>query len=440
MKRPTGHLRAAKSGPLIGEGLAPGDKSISHRALILSAMAEGRSTITGLLDGDDVLRTAAAMRALGAEIERAGDDWIVTGKRWKPPAQRLYFGNSGTGVRLVMGAVASAGLEVCFDGDVSLRSRPMGRVLEPLRMMGVDADARDGRLPVSISAGATLSAVSCKLAKPSAQVKSAILLAALGAGGCTRVHEPILCRDHTERMLGAFGVEMDIKPDGAQGRFIEIEGGQVLSPADVVVPGDPSSAAFIVAAALITPGSDIVMANVLVNPLRAGFYATLRDMGADITFENAREVNGEPVADIRARYSVLHGVEVPAERAPSMIDEYPILAIVAAFATGETKMLGLEELRVKESDRIAATQAGLVSCGVDVRSGEDWLSVTGKGTPPPGGATIKTSHDHRIAMSFLVLGLASDRAVTIDDGAMIATSFPDFALLMKSFGADILEG
>lgn len=440
MTQPTGQVRAMKSGPLAGEAAAPGDKSISHRALILSAMAQGQSTISGLLQGDDVLRTAAAMRALGAEIERSGAEWCVTGQRWRSPAQRLYFGNSGTGARLVMGAVAGAGIAAGFDGDISLRSRPMGRVLEPLRMMGLDAEALEGRLPVTISAGEALTAVSCKLAKPSAQVKSAILLAALGAEGRTKLHEPVLCRDHTERMLGAFGVALDIQPDEATGRYIEIEGGQELQATNIAVPGDPSSAAFLVAAAVITPGSDVLIRNVLVNPLRAGFYATLREMSADITFENVREENGETVADIRARHSVLHGIDVPAERAPSMIDEYPILAIVAAFAAGETKMLGLEELRVKESDRIAATEAGLVSCGVDVRSGDDWMTVKGDGAPPAGGAKVKASHDHRIAMSFLVLGLAAESGTTIDDGSMIATSFPDFIPVMNFLGADISEG
>ncbi len=300
-----GPVCARKSGPLTGIATAPGDKSISHRALIFAALADGTSTIARLLEGADVLRTAAAMRALGAEVERDGGVWRVTGGKWQAPEKALYFGNAGTGVRLVMGAVAGAGVAAIFDGDQSLRARPMGRVLEPLRMMGLEADDRGGRLPVSIGADAALATIDCKLATPSAQVKSAILLAALGAKGKTRIHEPVLCRDHTERMLQAFGVDLHMESDGAQGRFIEIEGGQKLRPADVFVPGDPSSAAFLIAAAIITPHSDITIKNVLTNPTRAGFFQTLREMGADIAFENSRVENGEPVADIRARHCVL---------------------------------------------------------------------------------------------------------------------------------------
>ncbi len=433
----TGPMIARKARPLAGACAAPGDKSISHRALIFGALADGASRVSGLLEGEDVLRTAAAMRALGAEIERDGGDWQVRGGPWRAPNQRLYFGNSGTGVRLVMGAVAGAGVAASFDGDKSLRSRPMGRVLEPLRMMGVTATAQDSRLPVSLEAGDGLKAVSCKLAKPSAQVKSAILLAALGAEGVTRVHEPALCRDHTERMLGAFGADLSFEPDEAGGRFISLRGGQRLRAAEVAVPGDPSSAAFLAAAAVITPGADVTIKNVLVNPLRTGFYQTLKDMGADIAFENQRESCGEPIADIRARHSVLHGVDVPAERAPSMIDEYPILSVVAAFATGETKMNGLEELRVKESDRVASTESGLAANGVDVKSGPDWLRVAGDGSPPAGGGRVKVEHDHRIAMSFLVMGLAARSPVEIDDGAMIATSFPAFVETMSAIGADV---
>lgn len=433
----TGPLKARKTGPLVGDCVAPGDKSISHRALIFSALADGESTVTGLLEGDDVLRTAAAMRALGAEVERDGGVWRISGGPWRSPDHPLYFGNSGTGVRLVMGAVAGARVAASFDGDKSLRSRPMGRVLEPLRMMGLSADDHGARLPVSVKTGDGLKAVSCKLAKPSAQVKSAILLAALGADGVTRVHEPELSRDHTERMLGAFGADLAFEPDDATGRFISLRGGQRLRPADVAVPGDPSSAAFLVAAAVITPGSDVTIKDVLINPLRAGFYETLRDMGADIAFENQRVASGEPIADIRARHSVLHGVEVPAARAPSMIDEYPILSVVAAFATGETKMHGLEELRVKESDRVASTEQGLAANGVDVKSGEDWLRVIGTGSAPAGGGRVKVEHDHRIAMSFLVLGLASVAPVEIDDSAMIATSFPAFADVLASLGGNL---
>lgn len=435
MAEPDGAVTSKKSGPLVGEATAPGDKSISHRALIFGALAEGATQITGLLDGDDVLRTAAAMRALGAGVERDGAAWRVVGAPWRSPGKALYFGNSGTGARLAMGAVAGAGVAAVFDGDASLRARPMGRVLEPLRMMGLEARDKDGRLPVAIEAGARLKAVDCKLAQPSAQVKSAILLAALGAEGTTCVHEPVRSRDHTERMLAAFGGKLDFEDDGAGGRRISIRGGQKLTPANIVAPGDPSSAAFLIAAAAITPGSDVIVRNVLINPLRAGFYETLRDMGADIAFENQRDENGEPIADIRARHSVLHGCEVSAARAPSMIDEYPILAIVASFAAGETKMAGLEELRVKESDRVASVEAGLAACGVDVASGPDWLRVVGDGSPPEGGARVRTRHDHRIAMSFLVMGLASNAPVEIDDAAMIATSFPGFVAAMARLGA-----
>lgn len=430
-----GPLVSRRSGPLSGAVKAPGDKSISHRALLFGALADGESEATGLLEGDDVLRTAAAMRALGADIERTAGVWRIRGGGWRTPEKPLYFGNSGTGARLTMGAVAGAGVSAVFDGDGSLRSRPMGRVLEPLRLMGVGADDHGGRLPVTIHTGGALTAVACRLATPSAQVKSAILLAALGADGETRIHEPVLCRDHTERMLGAFGVTLGFESDGEAGRTIKIAGGQILRPAKVVVPGDPSSAAFLTAAAVITPGSDVVVKGVLVNALRTGFYQTLKDMGAAVSFENMREENGEPVADIRARHSVLHGIDVPAERAPSMIDEYPILAIVAAHAHGETMMRGLEELRVKESDRIACVEAGLAAIGGDASCGPDWLRVRGDGKGLTGAGKVKTHHDHRIAMSFLVAGLAAENPVEIDDASMIATSFPEFSGLMASLGA-----
>jgi 3-phosphoshikimate 1-carboxyvinyltransferase len=398
-------------------------------------MAKGESTIEGLLEAEDVLRTASALRGFGAEVEREQGRWRILGVPWRTPKKTLYLGNSGTGARLLMGAAAGMGVGATIDGDASLRARPMGRVLEPLRMMGLEAVDADGRLPVTIEAGPKLAAVTCHLARPSAQVKSAIILAALGAKGTTRIHEPSLCRDHTERLLAVFGAELYFESDGAQGRHIALSGGQRLSPCEVEIPGDPSSAAFIVAAALMTPHSDILVKNVNANPLRLGFYDTLREMGAQIAFENLRKKNGEPVADIRARHSRLHGAAPPPERAPAMIDEYPILAVAAAFASGETKMTGLSELRVKESDRIAAIEAGLVSCGVDVSSGPDGLRVIGDGKPPRGGAVVKTRGDHRIAMSFLVLGCASREAVEIDDGAMIATSFPDFPAAMRRLGA-----
>lgn len=432
--------RARREGALRGAAAAPGDKSISHRALILGALASGETSVHGLLEADDVLRTAGAMRALGASVERdrtpAGPVWRVSGGEWRTPAKPLYFSNSGTGARLVMGAVAGARIAASFDGDGSLRSRPMNRILDPLRLMGVEAASEDGRLPATIFAGEFLKAVDFTLPKPSAQIKSAILLAGLGAEGETVVHEPEPCRDHTERMLAAFGVALDVAPSG-RGRVIRLKGGQSLAPASVRVPGDPSSAAFLAAAALIVPGSEIVVRDVLVNPLRTGFFETLKEMGADIAFENLREEGGEPVADIRTRYSRLNAVKVPAARAASMIDEYPILSIVASFADGDTLMSGVEELRVKESDRIASVEAGLRANGVRTESGPDWLKVAGTGGEVAGGGAVATHHDHRIAMSFLIMGLAAKDPVKIDDAAMIATSFPNFLPLMRSLGAAI---
>ncbi|MFQ5564407.1 MAG: 3-phosphoshikimate 1-carboxyvinyltransferase [Parvularculaceae bacterium] len=435
-----GPWRARAGGSLSGRIRAPGDKSISHRAVLMGATASGRTRIRGLLEGEDVLRTAAAMRALGAAVERnrgpAGPVWGIEGGAWRAPDRPLYFGNSGTGVRLAMGAVAGAGVSARFEGDASLRARPMGRVLEPLRAMGLKAQSRDGRLPVAIDAGGPLRAIDYALPTPSAQVKSALLLAGLGAAGMTIVREPVLCRDHTERMLAAFGANLEIADkDGV--RTIAVEGGQRLTAAEINVPGDPSSAAFPVVAALITPGSDVIVENVLINSLRIGLYKTLLEMGADLAFENERVENGEPVADIRARHSALEGVTVPAERAASMIDEYPALSVAAAFADGETLMQGIGELRVKESDRLTACEAGLEAAGVAVESGPDWLRVIGDGAPAKGGARIETQFDHRIAMSFLVMGLAAREPVEIDDGAMIATSFPGFLPLMKQLRADL---
>ncbi|MBI1391702.1 MAG: 3-phosphoshikimate 1-carboxyvinyltransferase [Alphaproteobacteria bacterium] len=440
-----GPWRATRGGALSGATSAPGDKSISHRALIFGALADGETNVAGLLEGDDVLRTAAAMRALGADIERNRDgakgpaavEWRIAGRRWSPPDAALYFGNSGTGCRLVMGAVAGAGVDARFDGDGSLRARPMGRIAEPLRAMGAIVEMTDGRLPLGVSTPNGLAGVAYELPVASAQVKSAALLAGLGAAGETIINEPTPSRDHTERMLAAFGVRIDIETTGA-GRRIRLDGGQKLTACNVVVPGDPSSAAFPVVAALIVPGSDVLVRNVLVNPLRAGVFETLIEMGADISLENRREAGGEPVADIRARHSGLKGVAVPARRAPSMIDEYPILAVAAAFADGDTYMPGIEELRVKETDRIDATEAMLKAAGVETDAGPDWMRVCGKGgAAPAGGGRVETRHDHRIAMSALVLGLATRRPVEIDDAAMIGTSFPNFAELMRGLGADL---
>lgn len=431
---------AARSGrPLQGQALAPGDKSISHRALIFGALAEGETLATGLLEGDDVLRTAAAMRALGAKVERdlseTGPLWRVTGAPWRTPERPLYFGNSGTGCRLVLGAAAGQGVDARFDGDESLRKRPMRRVSAPLALMGAKIDAPGDRLPLSLAA-APLTGVNYTLPVASAQVKSAVLLAALGASATTTVIEPQPSRDHTERMLAAFGARLDVKKDGFS-RQITIKGGQRLKATRVDVPGDPSSAAFIAAAAAIAPGSDVTVRNVLINPLRAGFYETLREMGAAVAFLNERVAGGEPVADIRVTHAALNGVAVPASRAPSMIDEYPILSVVAAFAKGDTYMPGIEELRVKESDRLDAIEAGLNLNGVETESGPDWLRVFGRSGDVAGGGYVRTHLDHRIAMSFLVMGLASSKAVTIDDASMIATSYPDFVESMRALGADI---
>jgi 3-phosphoshikimate 1-carboxyvinyltransferase len=432
------------SGPLRGAVTAPGDKSISHRSLILGALAHGVTRIDGLLEGDDVRRTAAAMSAFGARVERLDPGhWRVTGSGGlTEPADVVDCGNAGTGVRLIMGAAAGFELSVAFTGDSSLRGRPMRRVLKPLGLMGATWIGREGdRLPLCLRGGG-LSGISYSPPEPSAQVKSAVLLAGLNASGATRVTEPVLTRDHTERMLRAFGAQVEVT-DGAEGRTIVLAGGQALSGTPVAVPGDPSSAAFPLVAALITPGSAVTVTNVLLNPLRTGLFATLREMGGELLIENIREAGGEPVGDVTARYSPLTGVEVPAERAASMIDEYPILAIAAAFARGPTIMRGLGELRVKESDRIALTAAGLAACGVQVEEEAEGLIVVGTNHGNhgvAGGARVATHGDHRIAMSFLVLGLAAREAVGVDEAAMIATSFPGFGELMRSLGAQIDAG
>ncbi|ADP70190.1 3-phosphoshikimate 1-carboxyvinyltransferase [Rhodomicrobium vannielii ATCC 17100] len=435
-------LMSRKSGRLQGAVVVPGDKSISHRALILGALAEGRTRITGLLEAEDILCTARALEALGAGVERDADGaWTVTGRGLgglAAPAGDLDFGNSGTGARLMMGVVAGHPLAARFTGDASLQKRPMGRVLAPLQSMGL-AIEEEGRntLPLTLVGTGDLVPISYRLPVPSAQVKSAVLLAGLFASGETSVIESEKSRDHTEKMLRYFGAEISVEPFEG-GLRIALEGRRTLQGQPVAVPGDPSSAAFLVAAALITPASDILVKNVLVNPTRTGFYETLAEMGADISFENEREVSGEPVADIRARTSELRGVTVPAARAPSMIDEYPMLAALATLAEGETLMEGLAELRVKESDRLAAMVDGLVACGAIAHARGDTLTVLGL-PKVRGGATIKTHMDHRIAMSFLVLGLATEEPVTVDDASMIATSFPEFRTLMQQVGATLDE-
>ncbi len=430
-------LRADPSSRLGGRLTMPGDKSISHRALILGAMAEGETRIEGLLESDDVLRTAAAVQALGARVARIGPThWTVNGGAWRSPDETIDLGNSGTAVRLLLGAIAGRRVRARLTGDSSLRRRPMGRVVEPLRAMGARIEG-DDRLPIEVQGG-DLQGLNWKSPVASAQLKSAVLLAGLAASGRTEIIEPSPSRDHMENMLRAFGARVE-SDDVATGRRIRIAGGQPLRGTQLMVPGDPSSAAFPLVAALITPGSEVIVHGVLVNPLRFGLFTTLIEMGADLQISNHRRVGGELVADIRARSSALNGIEVPADRVPSMVDEYPILAIAAACAVGQTAMYGLSELRVKESDRLGAMLSGLRACGISAGCVGDSLLVDGCDGSPPGGAAIATGGDHRIAMSFLVLGLASRTAVSVDQAGMIATSFPGFAPLMASLGARIAE-
>jgi 3-phosphoshikimate 1-carboxyvinyltransferase len=428
-------LQSRKGGPLEGRVRLPGDKSISHRALILGALAQGETTIEGLLESADVLNTARALQALGAAIERTGErSWRVRGPLAPASGRTVDCGNSGTGARLLMGALAGFAIRVTIDGDASLRSRPMRRVMAPLAEMGARFEGGE-RLPLTL-AGGDLKAISYELPVPSAQVKSAVLLAGLNAAGTTTVIEPEATRDHTERMLAAFGAKLQVTAEG-EGRRIELAGGQALRGCAIQVPGDPSSAAFPLVAALVTPGSQVTVEAMLMNPSRIGLIETLREMGADITVDDARDAGGETVAEVKARHSALRGVEVPAARAPSMIDEYPILAVAAAFADGRTLMRGLAELRVKESDRLALMAAGLEACGVEVEEEPEGLIVRGHGRPPRGGAVVESHGDHRISMAHLVLGLASDAPVTVDGAGMIGTSFPDFTELMSALGAGI---
>ncbi|AVO38157.1 3-phosphoshikimate 1-carboxyvinyltransferase [Pukyongiella litopenaei] len=428
---------------LSGVAEVPGDKSISHRSLILGALAVGETRITGLLEGEDVLDTAGAMRAFGAEVvDHGGGAWSVHGVGvggFAEPEAVIDCGNSGTGVRLIMGAMATSPITVTFTGDASLNSRPMARVTDPLALFGArSVGRRGGRLPMTIVGAADPVPVRYEVPVPSAQVKSAVLLAGLNAPGRTVVIEREATRDHTERMLAGFGAEISVE-ETAEGRVITLTGRPELRPQAIVVPRDPSSAAFPVCAALIVPGSDVLVPGIGLNPTRAGLFDTLCDMGADLSFENRRDEGGEPVADLRARYSPdMRGIEVPPERAASMIDEYPVLSVVAANARGVTMMRGVGELRVKESDRIDAMATGLRANGVTVDAGEDWWSVEGLGAGGvPGGATCASHLDHRIAMSFMVMGLGAQAPVAIDDGAPIATSFPVFEPLMAGLGARI---
>jgi 3-phosphoshikimate 1-carboxyvinyltransferase len=435
-------LTSQPSGPLSGRIRIPGDKSISHRALMLSSLAIGETRIGGLLEGDDVLRTAAAMRALGAQVTRdAAGVWRVVGVGiggLAEPSDFIDLGNSGTGARLLMGVVAGHDITAFLTGDASLRRRPMGRVAEPLLRCGARIVAREGgRLPLAITGAVAPVPIQYRLPVASAQVKSAVLLAGLNTPGATSVIEPQPTRDHTERMIRHFGGTVDIVESEGGGRLVTLIGQPELRAADLTVPGDPSSAAFAAVAALLLPGSDITIENIGINRLRIGLFDTLIEMGGDIAFANERLAGGEPVADLRIRASRLHGVEVPEERAPRMIDEYPILAIAAAFATGRTVMRGLGELRVKESDRLAAIARGLAACGVDTEIAGDDLIVIGRAGQVPGGAVIATNLDHRPAMAFLVCGMAARSAVAIDDGETINTSFPGFAALMNGLGGRI---
>ncbi len=442
---PVTPMTAQRSGPLRGTVAVPGDKSISHRALILGALAVGETRIAGLLEGQDVLDTAAAMRAFGATVTRHGPGvWTVAGVGvggFAEPDHVIDCGNSGTGVRLIMGAMATTPVAATFTGDASLNKRPMGRVTDPLTMFGTRAWGRQGgRLPMTVIGAAEPVPVRYTLPVASAQVKSAVLLAGLNAPGQTVVIEPEPTRDHTERMLRGFGAEITVI-DTPEGRVITLTGRPELRPQTVAVPRDPSSAAFPACAALMVPGSDIRIPGVSQNPTRNGLYLTLRDMGADIAFENLREEGGEPVADLHLRFTgTLRGIAVPPERAASMIDEYPVLAVLAATAQGATVMRGIKELRVKESDRIDAMARGLEACGVQVSESEDSLTVHGCGADGvPGGATVQSRLDHRIAMSFLCLGLVARAPVAVDDAGPIATSFPAFEGLMRDLGADLRE-
>lgn len=435
-------ILSSKSAPLSGSIKVPGDKSISHRALMFGAMAVGETKIIGLLEGEDVLCTAAAMRSLGADVERHDDgSWTVTGRGvggFSEPSGVLDMGNSGTAARLLMGVLATQPFTTFMTGDASLCSRPMERVMGPLRPMGSSFVSRTkGRMPLAIQGCESPMPIEYELPVASAQVKSAILLAGLNAPGQTIVVEPNPTRDHSEKMLTHFGAQVRVEEKDNGARVITLTGQPELIARDVVVPTDPSSAAFPIVAALITPGSKIKVEAVGMNPLRTGLITTLIDMGGKITKSNVRIEAGEEVADLEVEHSQLHGVTVPASRAPSMIDEYPVLSVAAAFAKGTTHMEGLAELRVKESDRLAVVAESLKACGVDYIEGKDSLSVTGTGQPALGGGEIQSRLDHRIAMTFIVLGMASQKPVKIDDGSPIDTSFPGFADLMNGMGAKI---
>lgn len=436
-------MTSRANGALSGEANVPGDKSISHRSLILGAMAVGETRITGLLEGQDVLDTGRAMQAFGATVtNHGGGNWSVHGVGvggFAEPDHVIDCGNSGTGVRLIMGAMATTPICATFTGDASLNGRPMGRITDPLALFGTQSYGRKGgRLPMTVVGADAPVPVRYWVPMPSAQVKSAVLLAGLNTPGETVVIEKEATRDHTERMLAGFGAQISTVETG-EGRVITLVGQPELKPLDITVPRDPSSAAFPVCAGLIVPGSDVLVPGIGLNPTRAGLFTTLKEMGAELAYENLREEGGEPVADLRAKFSDnMQGIEVPPERAASMIDEFPVLSVVAAFANGKTIMRGVKELRVKESDRIDAMARGLEACGVTVEEDEDTLIVHGLGPRGvKGGGTCATYLDHRIAMSFMVLGMATQEPVHIDDGGAIATSFPIFENLMRDLGATI---
>lgn len=425
-----------------GEAAIPGDKSISHRSLLFGGLASGETRITGLLEGEDVLNSAKAAKALGATVTKSGEAWIVRGTGnglLNEPEGAIDFGNSGTGCRLFMGLAGVYDFPVTFTGDASLSGRPMGRIVEPLMLAGTQVlDQADGcRLPITLRGPRVAAPVDYEVPMPSAQVKSAVLLAGLNAPGTTTVTERVMTRDHTEKMLAGFGAQIEVLTANDGVRHISVEGQGRLTGCAIQVPADPSSAAFPIVAALIVPGSDVTLRNVLMNPTRTGLITTLLEMGGDIEISNERESGGETIADLRVRSSELKGVKVPGERSASMIDEYPILSVAAAFADGETQMDDVGELRVKESDRLAAMARGLEANGVTLTEGNDWLSVTGRpdGKGIGGGGEVTTHLDHRIAMSFLIMGMASEKPVTVDDTSPIATSFPEFVGLMGDLGA-----
>jgi 3-phosphoshikimate 1-carboxyvinyltransferase len=429
---------SGKAGPLKGEAIIPGDKSISHRSLMFGGIARGRTVVHGLLEGEDVLNTAAAMRAMGAKIEKLPDGtWVAEGTgigNLKSPAEPMEMGNSGTSTRLLAGLVAGHPIVAAFTGDASLAKRPMGRIITPLESMGANFEASEGgKLPMTVHGAQKVKAIEYKLPVASAQVKSAILLAGLRAEGTTTVIEEKPTRDHSENMLRHFGVTVDVQQIGGGAEAIHLRGGQdMIAGKDICVPSDPSSAAFPAVAALLNQGSDIVLPRIGMNPRRNGVFITLKDMGAEIAFENERIEAGEPVADLRLRGTkILQGIDVPEERVPSMIDEFPILAVAASCANGTTRMTGLEELRVKESDRLLMMANGLKACGVDLEMEEASLTIHGTGKPPKGGALIETALDHRIAMSFLILGMVTAEPIIIDDVRPINTSFPNFVSLIN---------